>query len=160
MGTDLLLRRVSRVACYLAGDGEMDLAPTLARLWNAGKQVYLPSLHGSSLWFLPAIPATPMLRNRFGIPEPAVGPGTRVAPFALDLVLMPLVAFDPSGNRLGMGGGFYDRTFAYLARRRYWRKPLLIGTAYDFQRLDSLPARPWDVPLHGVLTERGLERFR
>ena len=74
-------------------------------------------------------------------------------------MLVPLVAFDGAGNRLGMGGGFYDRTFAYRARRRRWRKPWLIGVAYEFQRLKSLPQRPWDVLLDGVLTERGLERF-
>ncbi|MDX1434376.1 MAG: 5-formyltetrahydrofolate cyclo-ligase, partial [Gammaproteobacteria bacterium] len=159
IGTALLFSRVQRVACYVANDGEMDLTPALARLWRAGKHVYLPALHGDALWFLPATPDSPMQRNRFGIPEPAAGADTRVAPFALDLVLMPLVAFDGAGNRLGMGGGFYDRTFAYLARRRHWRKPRLIGVAYGFQRVPSLPARPWDVTLEGVLTERGLERF-
>jgi 5-formyltetrahydrofolate cyclo-ligase len=69
---------------------------------------------------------------------------------------MPLVAFDPSGNRLGMGGGFYDRTFSYLRNRKFWTKPLLIGIAYEFQRLDSLTPSPWDVPLQAIATEKSL----
>jgi 5-formyltetrahydrofolate cyclo-ligase len=72
---------------------------------------------------------------------------------------MPLVAFDPSGNRLGMGGGFYDRTFSYLRNRKFWTKPLLIGIAYEFQRLDSLTPSPWDVPLQAIATEKSLHLF-
>ena len=72
---------------------------------------------------------------------------------------MPLVAFDMRGNRLGMGGGYYDRTFAYLLNRRRWRRPILIGVAYEFQGVDSLTTRPWDIPLHGVATEAGLRIF-
>ncbi len=71
----------------------------------------------------------------------------------------PLVAFDGEGNRLGMGGGYYDQTFGYKSRRRAWRKPMLIGVAYEFQRLSSLPARSWDVALDGIVTEKGFQKF-
>jgi len=79
-------------------------------------------------------------------------------PHALDLILLPLVAFDKSGHRLGMGGGYYDRTLAFLAHRRLWRKPHLLGTAYQFQQLETLPTQPWDIPLDGIATEQGVLR--
>ena len=72
---------------------------------------------------------------------------------------MPLVAFDLEGNRLGMGGGFYDRTLAYLAQRHHWRKPHLLGTAFELQRFGKLPNQPWDVPLDGVVTEAAYRSF-
>jgi 5-formyltetrahydrofolate cyclo-ligase len=155
----LRIRRARRIACYLSNDGEVDLGPALDVMRANGTQVLLPALHGGALWFLPYGGDTALVPNRFGIPEPAVPARTRCRARDLDLVLMPLVAFDATGNRLGMGGGFYDRTFSYLRNRVVWHKPLLIGVAYEFQRLESLPARPWDVPLHGVVTERGFCRF-
>lgn len=101
----------------------------------------------------------PHLRpNRFGIPEPA---GTTVfRARQLDLLLMPLVGFDTAGHRLGMGGGFYDATLAYMRQRRHWRKPRLIGVAFECQRVTALPHDPWDMPLDAVLTEKRLYRFR
>lgn len=137
----------------------MDLAPLIERLWRCGKQIYLPVLHGPALWFMPFTPRTPLAHNRFGIPEPNLNAPHRAALRTLDLVLMPLVAFDRNGNRLGMGGGFYDRTFAYLRGSPRWARPCLIGTAYEFQRVPPLAVQPWDVPLGGVVTELGLERF-
>ena len=159
LGASLRVRRARRVACYLANDGEMDLGPVMAMLRRNGRQVLLPSLHGNGLWFFPYDCDTPLTPNRFGIPEPDVAAHSRCRARDLDLVLMPLVAFDPTGNRLGMGGGFYDRTFSYLRNRSTWKKPLLLGIAYEFQRLDSLPSQSWDVPLHGVATEKHLYRF-
>jgi 5-formyltetrahydrofolate cyclo-ligase len=144
---------------YLARDGELDLQPLVERAWAAGKRTYLPALWRGRLAFLPHQRDSAMRRNRFGIPEPAVGPRRRASPCALDLVLMPLVAFGAGGARLGMGGGFYDRTFAASVHRRHWRRPLLVGVGYAFQRVQPLPAQPWDVPLHGVVTEAGAEWF-
>jgi 5-formyltetrahydrofolate cyclo-ligase len=74
----------------------------------------------------------------------------------LDLVLLPLVGFDESGNRLGMGGGFYDHSLSFLRNRKIWRKPNLVGIAHDFQRVDSLEAKPWDMPLEAVITDRAV----
>ena len=155
----LRVRRARRIACYLANDGEMDLAPVMALLRGNGGQVLLPALHGKTLWFLPYDTNTPLAPNRFGILEPDVAASSRCRARDLDLVLMPLVAFDAAGNRLGMGGGYYDRTFSYLRNRVAWRKPLLIGVAYEFQREQSLPRQPWDVPLQAVATEKQLYRF-
>ncbi|MGF1612470.1 MAG: 5-formyltetrahydrofolate cyclo-ligase [Gammaproteobacteria bacterium] len=153
------LRRSQRIGCYLAQDGEMDLTPLMKRLRGMGKQLYLPVLSGAQLSFLPFDAQTPLVKNRFGILEPHVPPSTRCPPRALDLVLTPLVAFDDQGRRLGMGGGYYDRTFAYLLHRRHWQRPRLIGIAYQLQRVATLRSREWDVPVHGIGTERGLRFF-
>lgn len=152
-------RNARRIAAYLPADGELDTAPLIERAWEMGKRVYLPVLlpHGENrLWFARYTPDTQLLRNRFGIPEPMRASRARVAPLSLDLVLTPLVAFDTHGHRLGMGGGFYDRSFAYLLRHRRWLRPCLIGLAYDFQRQARLPDRAWDVPLHAIATDRQL----
>lgn len=96
-----------------------------------------------------------MIVNRFGIPEPDRN-AKRLPSRLLSVVLLPLVGFDSDGNRLGMGGGFYDRTFGYAIHSSA-RRPRLIGVAYECQRsADGLPRRPWDVPLDGVVTEAGL----
>lgn len=151
-------RRSRRVAAYLAADGEIDPAPLLECAWARGKIVYLPVLDPlrDRLWFAPYRPGDELARNRFGIPEPVSTNRRRMTPWALDLVLMPLVAFDTNGARLGMGGGFYDRTFAYVRTRRRWRKPRLLGLAYEFQKVAALPHRPWDIPLQGCATEQAL----
>ena len=160
LATADLVRRSRRIACYRAVEGELDLSPLLPRLWAMGKRAYLPVLHGAKLWFLPYEANTPLAANRYGIPEPDVAPRLRCAPRALDLVLAPLVGFDEEGNRLGMGGGYYDRTFAYMRHSRAWMRPVLIGVAYEFQAVAELPADRWDVPLAGVVTEKGWRFFR
>ena len=145
------------MACYLANDGELDPAPLVRRLRSSGREIYLPVLDGPLLRFAPWTEGEPLRRNRFGIPEPATRHRARSA-LRLDVILVPLVVFDDAGNRLGMGGGFYDRTFARLQDRRAWRRPRLVGVAYGFQRVETLSARSWDVRLCGVVTERGYQR--
>ncbi|CAK0768159.1 5-formyltetrahydrofolate cyclo-ligase [Gammaproteobacteria bacterium] len=145
-----------RVAIYLPNDGEMDLTLLLRRATRMGKCCHLPllcPLGGRQLWFGPYRSGEPLRLNRLRIPEPARPGLRRVRAWALDLVIVPLVAFDAAGNRLGMGGGYYDRTLAFLAHRRYWRKPRVVGVAYDFQRVAALKPQPWDIPLDAVVTE-------
>lgn len=150
------------IALYLANDGEMDLWPLLEHAWDMGKTVYLPVLglrHEFRMRFLPYGPDDVLLPNRFGIAEPEHT--RRFEPrkvWSLDLMLLPLVAFDAAGNRLGMGGGFYDHTLTYLHQRRRWRKPTLLGAAFELQRVKHLEAGRWDVPLDGVATELGIIR--
>lgn len=157
-----LFKRTRRLALYLPADGEVDPNDIIENAWSFGKQVYLPVLvpflH-NRLWFVRYTPDTQLVANRFGIAEPDVVHGHRLAPQALDLVLTPLVGFDARGNRLGMGGGFYDRSFAYLHKRRSWRKPRLVGLAFEFQQLAQLPAHAWDVPLSAVATETDWHTF-
>lgn len=143
--------RLRSVALYWATDGEIDLQPLLQRLRRDGKKVYLPVLQPrrTALWFRPWRPFSTLQANRFGIPEPRSG--RRLSPWALDWVLLPLVGFDELGGRLGMGGGFYDRTFA--ARARWPRQPRLIGVAHQCQQVERIPLESWDIPLTAVVTD-------
>ncbi|MCY4467099.1 MAG: 5-formyltetrahydrofolate cyclo-ligase [Thiotrichales bacterium] len=144
------------IAVYLSNDGEIDLFPLVRRAWAMGKRTYLPRLFGPRLWFLPFHAQSDLAANRFSIPEPAEPARRRIRPMFIDLVLFPLVAFDASGNRLGMGAGFYDKTFEAVRRRTVWQGPRRIGVAYEMQRVDSLPAAHWDVPLDAIVTERAI----
>jgi 5-formyltetrahydrofolate cyclo-ligase len=151
-----------RIAFYIANDGEMDPSPLIDRATVAGKCCYLPVLRqrpSKALWFAAYTRAQQLSPNRFGIPEPATTHRRIVMPWGLDLIVMPLVAFDLSGNRLGMGGGYYDRTLAFKHTRSHWRGPKLIGIAHELQRMDSLPSNPWDIPLDAVITEQRLYLF-
>ena len=156
-----LILRSQRIAAYLASDGEIDPLPLLEYLWSSGKQIYLPVLVPFSrqkLWFAGFNRNDMLERNRFGIPEPVKR--DLIKPCALDLVLTPLVAFDPAGHRVGMGGGFYDRTFAFLQRRQHWRKPRMFGLAYELQKQTCIEPNNWDVPLNAIATETRLYTVR
>ena len=153
------LRRPRRIACYLPNDGEMDLSVLIERLWRQGHQTYLPVLHGAKLRFLRYCANTKLKDNHFGIPEPVSTGDDLCRPSRLHTVLMPLVAFDNAGNRLGMGGGYYDQTFAFKQRPGRAAGPRLIGVAFDFQQVDTLPSNDWDVALDGILTETALRSF-
>ena len=157
--TSPFFRSSRRIACYLPNDGEIDPSPLIERLWRMQRQCFLPVLSRLSrdrLWFAQVLPDTPLSPNRFGIPEPVVRADRLLRAQQLDLILMPLVGFDRQGNRLGMGGGFYDRSLEFLRHRRYWRKPRLLGLAHECQRLEALTPEPWDVPLQGVVTDRAI----
>jgi len=154
-----LLLRSKRIGFYIPVQGEMNPWPLVDALVKLRKDVFLPVLlpfNCNRLWFAPCTPEVEMAPNRFGIPEPVVHPRSMLRPIALDVVLTPLVAFDANANRLGMGGGYYDRTFAFLRRRGCWNRPHLIGLAYEFQRTSKLTPSPWDVPLAMVATESSL----
>jgi 5-formyltetrahydrofolate cyclo-ligase len=149
-------RHARRLAFYLPNDGELDPTPILELAVAAGKQAYLPvldPLRARTLHFVRWQPGEPLVPNRFGIPEPSLKSARFAPPWTLDVVFMPLVAFDGTGNRLGMGGGFYDRTLAHCYQTQRQR-PRLVGVAHHFQQLGCLPADPWDIPLHAVATER------
>jgi 5-formyltetrahydrofolate cyclo-ligase len=155
-------RSAKHVAVYLASDGEIDTWPIIERCREFGKTVYLPVLRhlgGDRLWFVPFRSDTPLTLNRFGIPEPVPAPRELFDARDLDLVVMPLVGFDVLGNRLGMGGGFYDRSLAFLRHRNSWIKPRLIGLAHELQRVEQLDHKEWDVPLDAVVTDTTVYRF-
>jgi 5-formyltetrahydrofolate cyclo-ligase len=123
-----------------------------------GKRCFLPILHPlkkNSLWFVEYTPDTRLKPNRFGILEPIRAGETLVPAWSLDLVLMPVVAFDHAANRLGMGLGYYDTTFGMLKNQTNpFSPPILLGLAYEFQCLSKLPTDSWDVSLAGVITEK------
>ncbi|MBB1348142.1 5-formyltetrahydrofolate cyclo-ligase [Pseudoalteromonas sp. Hal273] len=142
------------IAIYLSNDGELDTSLLIKELWNLNHAVYLPIIHpfnGANLLFQRYEKNSPMRANRYGILEPKLN-CSQICPLpALDYLLMPLVAFDKQGNRLGMGGGFYDRTLARLHEQN-WQKPQLIGLAHECQKVDALPIESWDVPLETIIT--------
>jgi 5-formyltetrahydrofolate cyclo-ligase len=149
-----LLTRSRHIATYLAADGEIDPWPLTQMLSSSGKTLYLPVLAPISrqrLWFARYLPGDPLVANRYGIPEPVVR--KLIKPWALDLILTPLVAFDARGYRVGMGGGYYDRSLAFLHGRQHWHKPRLLGLAYEFQKQVLIEPQPWDIPLDGIATE-------
>ncbi|KAA5928129.1 5-formyltetrahydrofolate cyclo-ligase [Pantoea sp. Bo_2] len=145
------LSAARNIALFLSVDGELNTRPLIARLWHLKKAVYLPVLHPFSpgnLLFLRYSPDTPLLPNKLRIPEPPLDIRQLITLDQLDLMMVPLVAFDQHGQRLGMGGGFYDRTL------QNWRQHgfLPVGLAHDCQQVDSLPVAEWDVPLPAVMT--------
>lgn len=146
----------ARVAGYWACGGELPLNLVIPPLQSRGQQFLLPLLQPDrQLRFAPWAPGDAVQPNRYGIPEP-VAPSEWFAPFQLDLVLLPLLAFDRHGHRLGSGGGYYDRSFGFLQDQARPTEPLLVGIAYDFQELDAIAAERWDVPLDYIATDREL----
>jgi 5-formyltetrahydrofolate cyclo-ligase len=179
LGRQPLFQRSRHIAFYIASDGEIDPHHLLQSALYRGKRCYLPVLHptrAGRLWFLPYTEETPLVTNHFGIAEPAVNTGRCMPATALDLVLLPLVAFDPFGARLGMGAGFYDRTFSFKVEKRRAggrgpelvdgreqvqsgkkrHSPVLLGLAHSCQAVGRLPVEPWDIPLGAIATESGI----
>ncbi|MBK1693501.1 5-formyltetrahydrofolate cyclo-ligase [Chromatium weissei] len=147
------------IAFYWAADGELNLLPLLQYARLHSKTCYLPVLKPQrtcwgrgKLWFARYRSNDHLQPNRFGIPEPRSRNYRLV--WQLDLILLPLVGFDAKAHRLGMGGGFYDRTLAPLQLRHTGRRPHLIGIAHDCQRVACMTPKPWDIPLNAVVTER------
>ncbi|MBN0988060.1 5-formyltetrahydrofolate cyclo-ligase [Amphritea pacifica] len=150
-------RRSRTIALYLASDGEISAEQVIDYCRKQGKQCFLPVLHPvrhNRLWFIEYKKETLLTDNIYGIKEPSIIRAPRRPAWALDLVLLPLVAFDNEGGRLGMGGGYYDRTFAFKQSWRKNRGTRLIGLAHDLQKVDQLTTESWDIPLEGVATEQ------
>ncbi len=142
------------IALYLASDGEIIPEMIADKIWQLGKTCFLPvldSVDPKKMHFQRYTADTLLSDNRFGIPEPVFNPNDVVPVEQLDLVLMPLTGFDEQGNRLGMGGGFYDRAFSFV---KAGEKPWLIGLAHECQKMPKIPVEGWDVPMLGVVTDR------
>jgi 5-formyltetrahydrofolate cyclo-ligase len=156
-----LLRPGLRVGAYLAFDGEADMAQVIALAQRCGCKLFLPvvsSWRRFQMRFIRYTVDTRLQRNACGILEPQHTGNKIIAPLQLDLILMPLLAFDDSGARLGSGAGFYDRCLRHLHAERQWRRPKLIGIGYEFQRVTRLSPQAWDIPLDGVITEQCFRR--
>jgi 5-formyltetrahydrofolate cyclo-ligase len=144
-------RDVSTLAIYLPQGGELDTSDICAHAVRESKEVYLPVLvPGNRLDFARWQPGETLTPNRFGIPEPG-DDAERREPDALDLICLPLVAWNGHGDRLGMGGGYYDRSLATCSSVK-------VGIGYELQRSETLVPEPWDVRLDFVLTESALHR--
>lgn len=147
--------RSKRIACYMADDGEISMTFVMDVLEKMGKQCYLPILHPlrqNLLWFGKFRRGDRLSVNYFGLEEPPADKHT-LKSWAIDLVLMPLVGFDRRGHRLGMGGGFYDRTFAFKKTNSRPHQPVLMGVAHSCQEVETLSVESWDVPLDYIVTE-------
>jgi len=153
------LARARSVALYLPANGELDCTPLAVQAWRRGRQVFLPVITGGTLRFALFHSRSELRANRFGIPEPVTPRHNWRTARQLDVIVAPLVAFDVDGRRLGMGGGFYDRTLAFLARRSRGRRPHFIGLAFEMQKVAKLSSDAWDVPLDAVVTESATYRF-
>ena len=153
-----LFRRARHIALYLPNDAEIDPHLLMREAQRRGKHTYLPVLKAwprTSMVFQRFEQGERLRRNRFRIPEPVINRKRQRSIRALDLILLPLVGFDEVGGRLGMGGGFYDRSLAYQARRKSWMKPSLLGLAHECQKVEKLAQASWDVPLQGTVSDRG-----
>jgi len=153
-----LFKRSKHIAVYLAADGEIDPEFLIQSAWQSNKKTYLPVLapFTDRLYFAPYFPNSKMKLNRYQISEPDIHPKYWLKPQQLDLILMPLVGFDKQGNRLGMGGGYYDRSLEFMHFRKASYRPYLIGLAHQLQLVDQLPHQSHDVPMHMVATEQQL----
>lgn len=140
------------IAIYLPADGEINTQPLIQLAWQLNKQVCLPRLNPLKkgyLDFLRYEPNTQLATNHFGLAEPAFNPSQLIALESLDIIFLPLVGFDAAKNRLGMGGGYYDRSLARL--KNSYRKPRLIGLAHSCQQVEQLKPQPWDIPLDKLI---------
>ncbi len=149
------IEQAHTIAYYLANDGEINLMLFAQAIQQQGKRLCLPRLHPFAkkhLLFLKHTLGAPLSANRFGIPEPILALPDVVPITQVDVILLPLVGYDLAHNRLGMGGGFYDRTLALWHQQRH-PQTALIGVAHRCQEVSQLPVMPWDVPLDQVLTD-------
>lgn len=154
-----LLARGKRIGAYLATGSELDLEPLLSSALFRGAEVFLPQIpqRGRRLWFSRLGGANQWyLHPRYQIAE---YDGPRLRAEKLDVLFVPLLAVDDEGYRMGQGGGFYDSTLAFRRRHARFGKPLLVGVAFDCQRVAQVPREPWDVQLDWLVTESGLYRL-
>jgi 5-formyltetrahydrofolate cyclo-ligase len=145
-----------KIALYLSNDGEIDPAELLTNALSNGKKCFLPALHPTepnTLCFVAYDVDSPMAPNKFGILEPVFDIAQVASPSSLDVILMPLVGFDRLGNRMGMGGGYYDRTLAFMSEH-HSGKPKLVGLAHSSQEVELISQQSWDIPLHVIATDR------
>ena len=153
-----VLQKARRIALYWPMDGEIDPRSLQKTARRRGQKFYLPVLQkfpSATLAFARWHAGRSLQRNCFGIPEPR---GRRLfSARQMDVILLPLTGFDACGNRLGMGGGFYDRTLAFK-KHGAAHKPLLLGVAHSCQQLQALQPAPWDIPLNLVATDKKILR--
>ncbi len=155
-----VMARSRRLALYFPVSGELDCTPIISAAWRRRREVFLPVVAGAELRFAPFTPDSLLVSNRFGISEPVCDDDAWRAAREMDVILAPVVGFDASGHRLGMGGGYYDRTLAFLALRANFRRPHFIGLAYAFQQISTVPDQKHDVQLEAVVTDAGTFHYR
>jgi 5-formyltetrahydrofolate cyclo-ligase len=156
-----LIGRGRRIGFYIPANGELNILPLLNRALWMNSRCFLPVVphhRQRKLWFTRLGKGAHWVVNRYGIPEYGHHLD-KIRISRLERIFVPLLGFDSRGYRMGMGGGYYDASLAYLLRRRRWHRPKLIGVAFEAQKVEMLPVDPWDIPLDAVLTERRYYRY-
>ena len=145
-----------KIAGFLASGGEISLASSLQWLREQNHSTYLPIVRHQHLMFAKLDDDTQFTTGKYNIDIPVFCEDTLLPAAQLDIVFLPLVGFDLQGGRIGMGGGYYDRTFAFLIenKRGTTAKPLMLGVAHEFQRQQKIPVEHWDVPIAGAITDQ------
>jgi len=140
------------IACYLSTEEEVDTWSLIERAWRMKKRVFVPLIKKNfTMQFCELTADSTLISNWYGLSEPQ--DGEIMAPRRLDLVLTPVVAFDDNGNRIGMGGGYFDRTFSFLRNRHLFFHPKLIGLAFSCQRVEKIAPNPWDIRVFRMINE-------
>jgi len=148
-----------RIGLYFSATAEAEVSDLFVDAFASGRAIFVPVVGATGrMRFVHLTPDARLTRNRYGIWEPE-RTSSSIPARDLDLVVTPLVAFDDAGNRIGMGAGYYDRCFSFLRHRTRWLHPKLVGAAFSCQRVPSIPAAEWDIPLFAVATENGLSHF-
>jgi 5-formyltetrahydrofolate cyclo-ligase len=145
-------QRSKSIACYLPAPGEVDTRRIIARAWRMKKRVFVPVVEKNGcMTFRKIIAETALYKSDYGLYEPRNAES--INPRLLDVVITPLVAFDTHKQRIGMGGGYFDRTFSFLANRNTYLHPKLVGVAFACQKVEEIRANPWDIRLFSVISE-------
>jgi len=153
-----LFNTAQNIACYLSTKNEFNTLSMIELIWQQKKKCFLPIvLPDKTLSFYAYDRDQSLTKNCFGILEPNAEENTAIDLKKLDLVLMPLTAFDKQGHRIGSGSGCYDKTFTFVKSQA--KKPFLCGVAYSLQEMDVITPEAWDVNLKAILTENGLHYF-
>ena len=140
------------IGCYLPLDDEVDTRTIIERGWCANKRIFVPVLRkGGKMSFREMQADTHLRRNVYGVWEPVSG--DTISPHKLDIAIAPTVAYDDHNNRIGMGGGYFDRCFSYLRHRQHWLRPKLIGVAFQCQKVEKISPNTWDIRLYRVFTD-------
>ena len=145
--------QANTVGVYFPNDGEIDVTSLVKK--DHSKKFFLPVLPPRGkrrLWFAQYVPTVTLIPDRYGIPAPVSR--IKVRAEQLDLLLVPLVAFDHIGGRIGMGGGFYDASLNFLKEQKRITPTRVVGAAYHFQQVSEIPKESWDIPLHGVISDQ------
>ncbi len=147
-------KRAQSIAAYIANDGELDPKPIIKAALQQGKRVYLPIVQDNfQLNFQPFAPGNRLRRNRYGIKEPYIRNRRRSDLRSMDLIILPLVGFDAERNRIGMGGGYYDRALCW-SKKTSRSKPVLIALAHEIQRQPQLVTDEWDIKIDKIISEK------
>ena len=145
------------IGCYAANENEVDLSTVVALADQSKKKMYFPVLHQLNNRFFSfylADAKTPFSENTLGIFEPEISAKTKIETEKLDLILVPLVAFDAQCHRLGRGVGYYDRSLSFALHKSSQQKPILVGVAYEFQKISAITPESWDVLMDSIMTEK------